>query len=833
MRAFLSHSSKDKHLVEQIAQRLGRARVFYDVYSIDVAEDIEDAIARGIDACDVFVLFASRAALDSKWVQLEMTIAQKRKLLGQLGKVCVFLIEDGVGEKDLPDVLRTVNFRRESSPRIIADDIVRNIQLAISGQRQAFFVGRADETQRAQKALVNTADQAQPNCFVVFGLEGIGRRSFAGQLGRNLFALQNRVDLICRAGDATAEMLLAAEADLGLVGEGRPLQERYNELLAQPEPDRLKALADLIEAATSRGILLSVVDRGGALDEEGQLHKWLDDLRIELSSRPDPKLAVLTTRNPRFDRAADGGDLAAIRVNPMPIDDVITLLKRLFAHHAVQIDNAQARRLAEQVHGYPPAAYFAARMAAEDGIGLLLSDTVSIHRVTETRFLRFLENDKRLTADMKSMLTVLSYYSPLPLAVIADYLGIDAEKMHETTRYLLDNALIYPVGSMYTISEPIQNAVARLFNALSLEHKKVAAAAESFIDETDDSEARFALSRTIYRASTLAGEKLTSSKALTLISDAIDVAIQFYHEQEYEKLIELGEKTLAVQPQARVLREYYVRGLIQLEKFDEAERAIVILERLGGARDAAFLRGFSARKRQRHAEAVTHYKRAVALGRRGVSVHRDLAQCYFNLGDLDQARSEIALAEERDPDNRYVVDLKCQIETSLGNERNAYATLEQLRAVDRDDFYWHRKAVVDRRFGHLSGALDAARQANRVSQRPRFEMRTQLVKCLIENGNLDEAQKELALLDASFKGRRADIRAGLRVKLLTAQGNYKDALTVWDTLKQKDLPIHRALRAQALSKKAIAEPLSAEERAYLDTNPLNSFSARDLLLGDS
>jgi hypothetical protein len=76
-RAFLSHSSSDKDIVGQVAIHLGRAAVIFDAFEFKVGDDFRDAILAGLERSDIFVLFASRKALTSDWVKLEINTASE------------------------------------------------------------------------------------------------------------------------------------------------------------------------------------------------------------------------------------------------------------------------------------------------------------------------------------------------------------------------------------------------------------------------------------------------------------------------------------------------------------------------------------------------------------------------------------------------------------------------------------------------------------------------------------------------------------------------------------------------------------------------------------
>lgn len=72
---FISHTKKDKELVEPIARVLaniyGNDNVFYDSWSIQPGEDIIEKMNNGLEKCNYFFFFMSKNSLTSQMVKLE------------------------------------------------------------------------------------------------------------------------------------------------------------------------------------------------------------------------------------------------------------------------------------------------------------------------------------------------------------------------------------------------------------------------------------------------------------------------------------------------------------------------------------------------------------------------------------------------------------------------------------------------------------------------------------------------------------------------------------------------------------------------------------------
>jgi hypothetical protein len=105
---FLSHNSKDKPQVRQLAERLRAAglRVWFDEWVIQPGDDIYLAIERGLEAARVQVLCLSPAALGSDWVALERSTVLFRDPTNADRRFVPVLLADC----KLPDTLRRYKY---------------------------------------------------------------------------------------------------------------------------------------------------------------------------------------------------------------------------------------------------------------------------------------------------------------------------------------------------------------------------------------------------------------------------------------------------------------------------------------------------------------------------------------------------------------------------------------------------------------------------------------------------------------------------------------------------------------------------------------------------
>lgn len=186
-KAFLSHSSSDKTLVRKIAKILGNQRCVLDENSFEPGSRTLDEIFKELDESDVFVLFISDNALNSEWVQKEMSMAYKALSEDKLDRILPIIIDDKINytDKRIPKWLsKEYNLRCIKNEVIIYHkirDALYDVSYKRSQHNQALervFVGRNEEMARFERE-VNNLEGWTPTFVIAYNFyQGIGRRTF-------------------------------------------------------------------------------------------------------------------------------------------------------------------------------------------------------------------------------------------------------------------------------------------------------------------------------------------------------------------------------------------------------------------------------------------------------------------------------------------------------------------------------------------------------------------------------------------------------------------------------------------------------------------------------
>jgi tetratricopeptide (TPR) repeat protein len=797
MKAFLSHSSIDKQFVQAVAKELGRQFCVFDEQSFATGEEFKRSIETGLDESSVFVLFASLKSLESLWVNFEIEEAWYRRLRATLSKSLVYIIDSSVQLEKIPEWLRRASIRRENAPKIIARDIRFHLDELLRRRQHPFFVGRSNEVEEIEQVLTPLDTFAPPHAIFVSGLPGIGRRSLIRRVAPAILNLRKFVDIRIGEGDSLHDICLIVADRIEPYSTKEGLERIYRQIQALSYDAAVDRTLENLRLMITAGELPIFYDEGGLLDNEGYVREPIRTILRKIAPNDATYIFFVSQRKPQRIHEIN---IPVVQVGPLREQESKRLLTMLAGQASLQISHAQIGDLSTYIAGYPPSAYFAVQQAKSYGLDLLIKEKAQLVQFRTSVFLQHLAKLGLSDTDQE-ILRILAVYSPLPLSVVGEVLNIDLEKLGSTLVKLIDLSLVITTQEgFFRIADPVAEAASKAFGFPSEDqHKALARKLNSYLQETQLDNARLELSRVLFRAALLSGDREISETTLHLANDLIRITETLYHEREYEESAKYGYAALEKRPDSVTARNFLIRSLIQQERWSEAETHIDELDKFAGQREVFFLKGFLGRKRGRIEQAINAYKEAERLGRRGVAISRELALCYFILGDQEGASKYIQEAIERHGDNRYVVDLWIQIATRRGDEKAARQALARLEVIDKPLHYFHRLSRVEFAFGNYQEAQIAAKKAFESVKRPPFEVIAQLIYCEIELDNIQDAENLLNELDRKFGNIRHDVRLGLRCRLEIAQKRFGKALTLSERSRDKQSLFHKKIRYDALT----------------------------------
>lgn len=798
-RAFLSHSSENKDLVRAVANELGRPFVRIDYQAFSTGDELVNAIGRAFEASALFVLFASKAALRSMWVNFETREAQMATAFGRIPAPLVYIVDKTVRVSDLPGWMQRAKVTSSTSPRLIAADLRVAIDDLVIDRQQDIYVGRAREARELEEYLAPTDGSRPPQVFSVTGLVGIGRRTLTARVSRDVLSFRHLLTIEAESGDSSRDLASKIADLVEPVGGVQQSIDRFAEIQRGTDESAIERAVEDLAAAISIGMLPVVIDSGGMLQNDGRLSAPMQELVREVSNTRDVYMALVANRRPVASGLTAHPAFPNVQVRPLSDPELRRLVSAIARRVELELTANQVSDLAIQCRGYPPAARYAIELVRHYGAPAVLADTEQLIQFRSSPMVRYLRQVASQPVHQR-ILQILAANSPLPLDVLAKFADASEATLAQTLIELIDLALVVPDNAgWYRISAPVTDAVGREYRDPSpTVFSQVAARLEEFLRRQGQGIRYAELERVRYRALAMAGTYSAGQAQVGMVADWIRLAERLYHDREYTRCVEFARLAVDARPDNESCHRWVISGLIKLGEFPEASEAIEDMYRYGFRRETLYLEGFLERHLGHHSRAAQLFEDALRQGYSGAAIHRELANCYLELGRVDEARGHIEIAQERSRDNPFLIDLLIRIACMQRDEATAITLLKALAEVDDPHFVAHRSSRVAALFGRFEEAYAHACAAIADSGRPSHEALCNLTYCCIRTRRYALAEETLQKVDRYYPKRELDVRIGLRCRLAIVQDRFEEALSTWERLDDKSRPVHLRLKRDAM-----------------------------------
>jgi len=683
--------------------------------------------------------------------------------------------------------------------------------LIIPRERQRpYFVGRRQAIEELERALTPFDGSIPPHAIFVTGLPGIGRRSLVRQTVPAILNFRKQVEIRVGEEDSIHDICINVADRVEPYSTKEGLERIVMDIRGLPEHDALQRTLRNLRDLALAGELPVFVDEGGLLDFDGSIRDPIRAISQRLEPNDDAYVFLISRQRPHFTSSIF---VPVIHLRPLTEDETKRLVSLLANRIGLQMLSGEISELSEYVAGYPPAAYYAVRLASDYGLDLVLRDKRRLIQFRLSVFLRHL-SESRLSDTEQNVLRLLATYSPLPFQVMVEVLHSKVRDLSDILVRLIDLALVITTEEgHYRIADPVADAVVNTFGfPPDAQTEALTRALSRYLGQKQIETPQLELTRVLFQAARLAGDEAAAAEVIHFASDLIKLTETLYHARRYGDAVRAGHAALEERPKSVKARSFLIRALIQEEKHEEAEEEIERLRRYTHLRDICYLRGFLRRKQHRNQEAIRIYKESEKLGRRGSAISRELAHLYLVTGNLEEAARYVTQALEKHGDDSFLVDLWAKIAIRRRDEATARTALQRLELLD-ELHYYHRLSRLEYALGRWSEARDAAKKAVECSSHPPFEILAQLVYCDTELGHLDEASEILGTLDQRFGHIHRDIRLALRCRLEIQRGRYSEALRLCDQISSKTTSYYKRIRHDALAGETRVSALSDEVRS--------------------
>ncbi len=731
MKAFLSHSSKDKDFVRKVYDEIGPMLCEYDEFTFDYTLNVK-AIRASLARSELFVAFLSAQSITSTFVKEEYRQALEAMGRGGLTSVMIFALDE-TSFKELPEWLREFNVvTRQSSPQACARRIQSRLLEVDAAKRDAgmLYLGRDADESILRKALAVPASKI-PLALHVVGHHGVGRRTFIEQTLKKVLprVFSDCIPVTVQRHDGPEELyrsLYGLNANATL----KETLESFSKFAIRSKDEQAELVHAQMVEMNENGEFIIIIDDGGLYDEEGDYQDIFIRLLALSESSKRPVFGVVQSRMMPAQKKVHRNRSFHHFLNTLDDESVKEILSFLFHELEIEYTEAEMSSIVSLLDGHPYNIRFAVEFANQYGIQSLISDPTDLIEWKRRRAGDFLDRIEfsDVEGDVLSLLTEYRHVADDMILELVERGGVDTV---EALRRLQDFCCIELREGYFYVSPPVRDAVAkdkRFERPVSWKKEIGAKICEAVSDYRDDDH----IPLSIIESATIAAAQGASApffiSALILPSHLLRVGRDHYDRRRWARAIEFCER--ALEGKDRLPEDAQIEALriiaLASTRIDGADLYSGAIERLRGyhtpyARRAAFFaQGFHARSNNRLDDAERMFKEAWKLAKRNESVNRELASIYCKQRRFAEAEPYARAAYELAPTSPYILDIMA--ETLLGKEKEGLPVdiAELARVLDAlqrygdapgISFYLVRLAQQLIKAGDAPGAVAAAARA--------------------------------------------------------------------------------------------------------------------------
>ncbi|MBS4722695.1 toll/interleukin-1 receptor domain-containing protein [Aeromonas caviae] len=695
IKAFLSHSSNDKDsYVRNVANWLGKDNVVYDEYSFEEGEDTLEEILKGLDSAELFVLFISESALNSDWVQREISEAQLRLEESSIRKFYPIVIDSTIKYDDprIPNWIRDrYNLRPIKRAQVSAKRIhnkLRELSWSIHPnlkRRQEIFVGRNDKQEEFEER-IHDFDREKPTAIIASGISGVGRRTFLHRalLKTNITESAIKPSAIYLDRDVSIEEFIFKLNDLGLVEFGDDLLSLTNKSIEE----KIGLIHQVMKEAYDAREIIYILDDGCLVNYQRALTSWFEQAINRYYGSDFPIFCIASRYKVFFRSRPRTNKYYFVELNELNSNERKRLLAQLLESYKVNIDIADFNSICELLFGLPEQISYAVHLLTSDNTTPISQKLPALQEYNSDKaasllqkyesqdqilnFIRLLAQFEVISTDFVFSILSEEIYFPileqLASEHICELIGIEGEiiRLNDVIRdYIKRNRIEVPEEFASLVRSQV---------------KKLAESDDIF--QRDSSEYIFALKESLKQGVVIDERLLIPAHYIRCMKDI------YYSNGKLDKVVELAdlilqkEKTL----DGGVVQDirYYLCLALAKKKDD---RLLKEVQKVQGP-EHSFLLGYYYRLNGRYDEALGKFLHIVDTPYVGLRAKREIVQVYVQTEDYDKAMDYAKNNYEDNRGNQFHIQAYFNCLINSDNPIKHSSTLEllikDLRTIDSD-----------------------------------------------------------------------------------------------------------------------------------------------------
>lgn len=673
-KVFLSHSSNDKKYVQYIAEQFGRDYCVYDSMCFEAGMKNIDEIFREMDNTSIFVVFLSDSALNSEWVQKELSIADERlnhdsKKLSQIFPIIIDPVIDHADSR-IPDFLKkgftSYNLRVIASNKVAYRKIkAQQIKYLLDNRLCTVddldcFYGREQEIANFKKRF-DTGDGF--NCIIASGLTRIGRKSYLLHALKKSRIIEDYYapPTISLRNMSTIEDLIVKLSEIGF---GTYSLENVTTL---PDMDaKIDALVKSLETVQNYKEQVTIYDDGVLISRSGDIAYWFEKALRRI--RKEVTLLIASRFRLNFSALRNNPHIFFQELSTLPYNEWNGLMRVYGKTLGLELTSDDRSYFKDILTGYPPQVRYCVELVKDTSIEEVKKKPHILVETFSSKILEMLETiiPTENQTDAYGLLSFMSAYGIVPTELLHSVLELS--KGYQNAFTYLKNATIcryLGVSNEYIEVNPvISDYIQRNRIELPKDIKELLSSrlsdfngrimSENATTSEDYENIKYYLKSNIIEGKDIPERFMYSSVYLSSI-------YELYNRQKYLQVISIVEKLKDSRaffrydlPAQIRIQEFYCRALArqtdqrfyeEVEFFkNDATKNLVEYE---------FLRGFMFRHKSEYGKALDRYKRVLEMQPHHRSAMREIVIVYRGLYDYESAYEYAKSNYINEPENPF------------------------------------------------------------------------------------------------------------------------------------------------------------------------------------
>lgn len=651
IRAFLSHSSKDKEwYADIIAKSLSKDKIAYDQITFEEGMMSLDEINHWLSKSCLFVVLLSENSLNSDWVKYELNEAKRLfDTTEKLNMIYPIIIDSRINYKDsrIPEWLKDRNLKLIKSPTIASRRIKQRLR-EISWkhhprlkEKESIFFGRNNLVKSIEERIYSL-DNEQPFAIVASGLNRIGRKSLIDHTLKKLNVVREsyKAPTIELNTHESIEDFILKLNDLGFTS-GIELTDFLSKKVDEKVELAYKMLMQ-IKAANEK---VFINDNGCLITPEREIVDWFSRLLKKIEGIDWLGLGIAARFRPLEYKLFNYTNLFAVHVSELDVSERKGLLKLYADFEGLNLDREDLKYFAAQLKGFPEQVFYAVSIIKDYGVVLAKNKTDLIIDYNTQRITELLNvySDNKKALDLLNLIAEFDiiHYNFLFEIIeqcdecytlleeffargICDHLGINNEyiRMNDAFKdYLRRNS--------YELPQKFQENIKKHVEDFLKDEDKLS---------RDISDFQYSVKRAIIN------EKYEKIRHLLIPSHFLNTMKELYDtHKKYEDVVILADRVLKseeyIDPRIQFEIRYFLCLALARLKKNRFKQEVMKIK--GPEHD--FLFGFYYRQIGNYTEAIDRLQKALKSKERFARAQRELVQVYLSIEDYDTA---LELAKE-------------------------------------------------------------------------------------------------------------------------------------------------------------------------------------------